>query len=178
MKTSYAEFLKYALILVAVATLPVLIWYLSDAILIGFGAVLFAVFLRLGAEPFTRWLSVPQGAALVLSGILILAIVAGTGALFGIRIAGQLQDVLQRATSAEQAIFGRVQGSDLGKLFLTHVQGSQFSMTDVVARFFAVSTTFFAAVIVLMISGAYLATQPKLYRDGLIQLFHRDYMPT
>jgi len=67
MRTSYAEFLTYSLIFVAVATLPVLIWYLFDAILIAVGAVIPGSLLRLGAEPFSRWLSIPQSIALVRS---------------------------------------------------------------------------------------------------------------
>jgi predicted PurR-regulated permease PerM len=171
MPMSYIEFLKRSLTFVTVATIPVLIWYLSDPMLLGFGAILVAVLLRLGAEPFIRWLSVPQSGALVLSGLLILIIVVGAGFLFETRIAGQMQDVLQRITSAEQVISASLQGSEVGKRLLTHIQGQGFSLVGFVAQFFAVSVRFLAAVIVLLISGAYLAAQPNLYRDGLIQLF-------
>ena len=48
---SYVEILKLALRVVAVALVPVLIWYLFGVILMVFGAVIFAMLLRLGAEP-------------------------------------------------------------------------------------------------------------------------------
>jgi hypothetical protein len=47
------EFFKRAVIVVLVALVPVLGWFLFDVILIVIGAVL--VLLRLVAEPFTRW---------------------------------------------------------------------------------------------------------------------------
>jgi hypothetical protein len=48
---SYLEFLKRSLIIVAVAVVPFLIWYLFGVILIAFGAIILAMLLRLGAQP-------------------------------------------------------------------------------------------------------------------------------
>jgi predicted PurR-regulated permease PerM len=62
---TYAETLKLALLVVAVALIPLLIWYLFDLILVIFGAVILAMLLRLGAQPFMRWLSIPEPLALV-----------------------------------------------------------------------------------------------------------------
>jgi predicted PurR-regulated permease PerM len=171
MPTHYAEVLKFSLIFVAVATIPVLIWYLFDAVLIVVGALVLAALLRLGSEPFTNWLGVPQSLALVLSGLLILAFIAGAGFLFGTAVSTQLQEVVQRAGSAEQAIGAALRGSQLGQTLLQHMSGPNLSLTEVLSRFFAISTGFLEALVVLLISGAYIAAQPQLYRDGLIQLF-------
>ncbi len=75
MQTSYLDFFKRACIVVAVATIPILIWYLFGVILMVFGAILLAMLLRLGAQPFVRHASLPEGIALALSGLLILVIV-------------------------------------------------------------------------------------------------------
>ena len=56
--------------------------------------------LRLGAQPFMRWLSLPEPLALLISGLLILGVLVGAGYLFGTRITGEFQDVTQRALSA------------------------------------------------------------------------------
>jgi hypothetical protein len=37
------------------------------------GAILISLLLRLGAEPFTRWLGLPQTAALIVSTVIIIA---------------------------------------------------------------------------------------------------------
>jgi hypothetical protein len=60
-----AEFFKRTLIVLLVALVPVLIWFLFDVILIVAGAILIAVLLHLVAEPFTRWCGLPQNVALI-----------------------------------------------------------------------------------------------------------------
>ena len=85
---TYAETLKLALLVVAVALIPLLIWYLFDLILVVFGAIILAMLLRLGAQPFMRWLSMPEPLALLVSGLLVLFVIGGTGYLFGTRITG------------------------------------------------------------------------------------------
>ena len=62
---TYNQFLGYALIAVGVASVPILLWQLSDVLLLAFGAVLIACLLQVVAEPFQRWaparLAVPTG---------------------------------------------------------------------------------------------------------------------
>jgi len=82
-----AEFFWRAVIFISAALIPVLIWLLFDVILIVVGAILIAVLLRLVAEPFTRWGKLPEPIALILSGVLIIAFVAGAGYLCGSQFA-------------------------------------------------------------------------------------------
>ena len=171
MQRSYADVLKLALLVVAVAIIPVLIYFLFDVVLMVFGAVILAMLLRLGAQPIMRWLHLPEALALLLSGILILAIVGGTGYLFGTRISDEFQDVLRRASSASASIEATLQGSAFGNFLLSHLSGADFSLTTVVSSFLRGGTSFVEAVIIMAISGVYLAAQPRVYRDGLIWLF-------
>jgi predicted PurR-regulated permease PerM len=167
----YVEFLKRTLTVVAVALIPILVWYLFGVVLMVFGAVILAMLLRLGAQPFMRWLAAPEWLALVLSGLLILLIIGGTGYLFGTQIAEQFQDVLHRVTAASGDLQKTLQGTPFGKFVLDHVSGSNFSVTEILSGFLKVSSTFLEAVIIMVISGIYLAAQPQLYRRGLIWLF-------
>ena len=73
------DFFKRVLIVIGVAVTPVLIWYLFGVVLMAFGAIILAMLLCVGAEPLERWLRLPQWAALVLSGLLIFVVIAGTG---------------------------------------------------------------------------------------------------
>jgi predicted PurR-regulated permease PerM len=168
---AYAEALKLALLVVAVAIIPVLIWYLFGVVLMVFGAIIFAMLLRLGAQPFMRWLSLPEPLALGLSGLLVVIVIAGVGYSFGSRISDEFQDVVQRASSASIAIQTSLQGSEFGNLLLSHISGTDFSLTTVLSGFLRVSTTFLEGLLIVLISGAYLAAQPRLYRRGLIWLF-------
>jgi predicted PurR-regulated permease PerM len=171
MRMSYAELFKRALLVVVVALVPFLIWYLFDVILMAFGAIILAMVLRLGAEPFSRWLAIPRSVALIASGLLALAVAGGVGYLFGTLISRELQDVINRASAAEQIIQAKMHGSELGELFLTRMTREDFSITGIVEKFFTVSTGFLGALLVLVISAIYLAAQPELYRLGLIKLF-------
>jgi predicted PurR-regulated permease PerM len=169
-----AEFFWRAVILVSVALIPVLIWFLFDVILIVTGAILIAVLLRLVAEPFMRWGKLPEPLALIAAGILVVAVVAGAGYLFGTQIQAEFTDVMQRANSGVASIMKRLQGSQTGQLILQHVKGSNsFSVTDVLSSVFNVSVRFLEAAVVTVIAGFYLAAQPQVYRGGLAQLFPR-----
>jgi predicted PurR-regulated permease PerM len=172
MQTSRVEFLKRTLIVVAVAVVPILIWYLFGVMLMAFGAVILAMLVRFGAQPFIRWLSVPEPLALIISGILIVIVIVIGGAayLFGSHIVDQFQDVVQRVASGSADIQSRLQGSDFANFLLSHLSSSDISATSVLSGLLKISTSFFQAVVIMVISAAYLAAQPRLYRDGLIWL--------
>lgn len=171
MQMSYLEFLKRTLLLVAIAVLPVLIWYLFGVILITIGAIILAMLLRLGARPFVRWLSLPEPLALAISSVVILGVTVGAGYLFGTRITSEFQDVSQRAMSALMEIRHALEGSPYGKFVLDHFSSSDVSVTSVLSGLLKISSRFLEAVVIMVISAVYLAAQPRHYRNGLVWLF-------
>lgn len=171
LSTSYVDFLKRTLIVVAVATIPVVLWYLFGVVLIAFGAIILAMLLRIGAQPLMRYASLPEPVALVVSGLLVLAVIGGAGYLFGRHISDEFMDVVQRANAASASIQSHLKGSAIGNYFLNHMSGANFSVTDLLSNFLRASTSFLEAVIIMVVSGLYLAGQPQLYRKGLIWLF-------
>jgi predicted PurR-regulated permease PerM len=171
MQMSYLEFLKRTLLLVAIAVLPFLIWYLFGVILITIGAIILAMLLRLGAQPFVRWLSLPEPLALAISGVIILGCIVGAGYLFGTRITAEFQDVAQRALSGSEDIHRSLERSPYGKFLLDHFSGSDVSVTGVLSGLLKVSSRFLEALVIMVISGVYLAAQPHHYRNGLVWLF-------
>lgn len=170
-----AEFVKRTVIVLVVALVPVLIWFMFDVILIVIGAILIAVLLRVIAEPFSRWGRLPQSISLLLSGLIIVGVVAGAAYLFGTQINAEFTDVYRRASAALTAILARLQGSEIGKLLLTHIEGGGFSISGLLSSLFSVSISFLEAVVVTVIAGFYLAAQPELYLDGLDKLFPREW---
>ena len=103
---SLTEFSKRAAIVIALAFTPILIWLLFDAILIIVGAILFALLLDVVAQPF-RFLGLPRGVALVLSGILVVSVLGGAGYLFGKGAFAEMQEVLLRAGRPKKSSCGR-----------------------------------------------------------------------
>jgi predicted PurR-regulated permease PerM len=171
MLKDYLGIWKAALLIIAAALIPVLIWYLFDVILIAFGAVILAILLRLGAQPLMRWLSLPESAALALSGLLILVVLSGAAYLFGTTIGNEFQDVAQRATSASVNIQGMLKSTQFGRFLLDHVGTGTLSVTSLLSNFLKVSANFLEGLIVMVVSGIYLAAQPRIYREGLVWLF-------
>lgn len=171
MRNGYSEFLKRTLLVVAVALIPILVWYLFGVILMAFGAIILAMLLRLGAAPLMRRLSLPEPLALILSGLLILFILGGAGYLFGSRIAEEFQDVTQRVASASAHIHEMLQGSAIGRFMLDRIAGADLPVTTVLSGVMKTSSRLLEAVIIMVITGAYLAAQPRHYRAGFIWLF-------
>jgi predicted PurR-regulated permease PerM len=171
MQSSYIDFFKRTLIVVAVVATPILIWYLFGVVLMAFGAIILAMLLRLLAQPLMRWLALPEWLALVISGLVILAVIAGTGYLFGSQISNEFEDVMRRTASATSAIEKSMQQTAFGNYLLRHLSSDNFSLTAMLPGVLSVSTTFLEGIIIMLICGAYLAAQPRLYRSGLIWLF-------
>lgn len=170
-QSSYGDFLKRVLIVVGAATIPILIWYLFGVVMMIFGAVILAMLLRLCAQPLMRWLSVPEPLALICAVLFVAIVVGGTGYLFDTHLSVEFQIVLRRATTASLHIEAQLQASPIGSFFLKHISGANFSITSVVSGLLSVSTSFIEGVLIMLISGVYLAAQPMLYRRGLIWLF-------
>ena len=76
--------------------------------------------------------------------------------------------------SAETAIQQRLQSDSFGRYLLAHVSG-KLSLTQALPGFLKISTSFVEGIIIMLVSGAYLAAQPGLYRSGLVRLFPRRH---
>ncbi len=171
MRLSTAEFSKRAAIAVVVVLIPLLVWYLRDAVLVIVGAILVAVLLELASLPLVRWCRLWHGTALAIAAVVILAAISGSTYLFGTQIGSQLQDVMSRADDASKVISDSLHGSRIGQLLLSHVESSQFSLTSFASSFLTISTRMLEAIIFTLAAGFYFAAQPELYRRGLARLF-------
>ncbi len=168
-----AEFSKRAIISIALVLVPLLVWRLSNVVLITIGAVLVATLLTLGAAPFRR-IRLPRSLALMISGLIAIAILGGAGYLFGTGVGSELEEILRRANEAQQTITTALRQSSLGSLLLTHL-GENVPVGDLVSGIFHISTNFLIALVVTAFAGIYLAAQQTLYRDGLGKLFPPEW---
>jgi len=168
---SRIEFFRRSCIFVGIVLVPLLVWFFFDLVLIVLGAVLMAELLWAIATPFMRALRLPKALGLGLAAILILGVIAAAAYLFGTQIGAEWQDVLARADAALQAIVGWLEGSPIGKMILSRVQGADFSVTSLAGSIFGVSLRSIEALVVTVIVGLYLAAEPTLYRRGLAMLF-------
>lgn len=171
MRAATAEFVKRAAIVVALASLPFLAWYLRDFLLVLVGSLLVAVLLQLVSEPLVRWCRLSEGFALAIAGLIVFFIIAGCGYLFGTQLTSELQDVFRRVDAATKAISQELEHSQIGRAALSHLSGSSFSLTDFAGSFVKLSAHLIEATIFTLAAGVYLAVQPAMYRRGASQLF-------
>jgi predicted PurR-regulated permease PerM len=168
---STGEFFRRVVIVAAVAAFAFVVWALTDVLLIAFGAVLVALMLQLIAEPIERWAPLSHNVALLIAGVVVLAVAVGTIWLFGSQIGAQLSEVLHRATVALNSLRDDLGKSAVGRIILAQAGKTQLSLTGWVERILTLSLETITAVILLVISAAYLTSQPRLYRAGLVLLF-------
>jgi predicted PurR-regulated permease PerM len=171
MRAATVEFVKRTAIVVALAPLPLLVWYLRDFLLVLVGSLLVALLLQLVSEPLVRWCRLSEAPALAIAGVVVLLVIAGCGYLFGTQLASELQDIFSRADAATRTISAALQHSQLGRTVLSHLGGGSFSLTDFAGSIVKLSAHVLEAIIFTVAAGVYLAAQPAMYRRGAAQLF-------
>jgi predicted PurR-regulated permease PerM len=174
---STSEFVRRVAIVVVLAALPPLIWYLRDFLLVLIGAVLVAMLLQLVSEPFSRWMRLPREIALIMSGLVILCTTGGAFYLFGTQLTSEIQDVLTRADTAAASITKALQQSPLGRLALNHAGTGSVSVASLASNVASLSVQMLEQIIFTVAAGVYLAAQPKLYRKGAAALFPSGSRP-
>lgn len=168
------EYSKRVTIFIAIALVPVLVWFLFDVVLIGIGATLIAVLLQVAAEPF-EWMRLPRSFALVLAGVLIFCVVGGAIYLFGTGVGSELQEVNQRVEQGQNSIRESLQHSRFGKTLLANAKSVNIPFAHMASEFFSLGVAFLGGIVVMVFTGLYLAAQPRLYQWGVKILFPRRW---
>ena len=167
-------FVRRILIVAAFLALAAAIWFLSDVLLLTFAGILLAVLVRSISAPLRDKVGVSEGVALLLSGLIILVVLASGLTLFGSQIAGQFNQlftVIPEATNRILAEFGfsRVQdiltGTVVGNVLTTAYEWTTAIVSIATALLFIIFT------------GIYLALDPVSYRNGFILLFPPRVQP-
>ena len=173
---SYIRFAGYAAIAVAAALVPVLVWLLTDTLIMAFGAVLLAALLHLASEPLQRWTPLPLWASLLIAAAAIIAIVALAGWVFGSHISAELADVVGQAQRGAEQLRQSVGSGPLGGMFLSSLNNG-ISVSGLLASMMAMSLRATEAIIVIVISAAYVAADPKTYAEGALKLVPHRWRP-
>ena len=158
-------------LLVAIALLAVaaLVWRLSDVLLLAFGSVLVATILHAIGDPIARRTPLTPGWALVLAGLIVLAVIGGTMWLFASQVGAQISGALSQAQDAIPTI-GKAIGIESLSEYLSQAMRQAFDVNQVLGvGYTAVETV--ADVVLVVMAGVYLAASPRQYRDGLVMLF-------
>lgn len=169
---SDGDFVRRVLIVLALAALALLFWRLAGVFLLIFGAILIAVLLHAVADVLARWTPVPARWSLLAAGLLLLATLVGIGVLFGAQMRAQVAGVADKLPNAINAFSQQLGLGDVYEQLPRMLGLGQGG--DILSR----ATTLGAAVLggladalLVIIAGVYIATDPQVYRRGLVKLF-------
>ena len=173
-KAGDSEFVRKALIAIALAAAAFLVWELRYVLVLLFGAVVIAAIIRAIADPITKHLRVPERIAVLTAVLLFVAILGGVGWLLGRQIAMQTQSLADTLPAALTRV-----DDWLATLGLAHPIQSWLAELHthggtLVSRFggwVSSASTGLANLLIVFFGGVFLAAQPRFYRTGAIKLF-------
>jgi len=167
------QFVRRVLIVLGLTALFILAWQLRTLLLMFFGAVVVATVFRAFGDRIEKATRCGPGIAITASITIILAIVLSLIALFGAHVVQQIEVLRVTLPAAWHTIEIRLGDLGLGEQLKHLAQsikapgGSSFSAFG---RTILSIGSGIADVIVVLVAGVFLATQPRFYLTGAVKL--------
>ena len=167
-----AIFIRRVLIALGIAVLALLLWKLSNILLLAFGAVLVAIILQASAELFARYLHIPSRWSLAAASLVILGALIGVIVLFGTQIRAQISNVVEQLPFAIDSF-----SKNLGLGAVTDELSAMVNDTpreSLAARLAGIGGTILGGLadcLLVVVAGLYIAASPRTYSEGLVKLF-------
>lgn len=155
-----------------------LVWAWRDVLLLVFASVLIAVGLHGIADPIARRTPLSAGVALLLAGVLVIAVLAGVVWLFGAQIAGQFEAMFGQLPEAWSRLRGDLQQHVAGRALVAEIErwistsadnpmGAAFARVGGYTMSIAGGLT---TALLVVFAAAFIASAPKIYVRGLLKL--------
>ncbi len=152
-----------------------LVWLLSDVLLLIFAAILMACVLHGGATKIREWTGLPRGVALLLLVVVVLVVIGGSIWWRGPKIASQTSEIAQNFVQQGERLEQYVLGTSWGKQAAAQAGGaSGWSILGKVGSYIPTVADsllgMVSSLVILIATALFLAASPSLYRDGLVRL--------
>jgi predicted PurR-regulated permease PerM len=170
-------FFRRVLIVLVVAVMALLVWRLAQTLLLLFGAVLIGLLLSGASDYISRKSGLPRVASLALVTLLIVGLVAGIFALFGAQISIQVADLVKRLPDAVNNLEQRLGLSDVSGRLWEQIQSNTGNILSQVTSLAGGLLGVVTNIILLSVSGVFLAADPDLYRRGALRLVPAGQRP-
>ena len=162
------------------AGIVLLVWLLSDIVMLIFMAVLLAVVLRGVADWAARQTGVSRNAMLAIVAVGLTVILIAFLYYIGPRLIDESQALYQRVTQTAdslRAAYGHTKwGQSIFHLFSAQ-QGMQSSIPGDLRTVATSTLDIIVKALILIVTALYFAISPDLYTDGLVRLFPLSYRP-
>lgn len=157
----------------AAALVVMLLWLLREPMLIVFGAILLAATLRSLADPLARVTPLSPALAVGVVTVLLLLLIVGMTWVLGATLSTQLQALQDEVPKAWQALQGwlRTQPAGHRVLDLLDQARSQPLPWHNIASAAASTINGLTTLVIVLLTGLYLAFDVSTYRNGALRLF-------
>lgn len=169
------RFLRRVLLVFLVAVAVLILWRLSEVLVVAFGAVLLSLVLRGIGAWIGKLLGIQTPIAIAMVVLVMVALLALLAWLFGSQVHGQLEDIAKQLPQIVDQLTGRLSQEPLGQYLIQHAGGVNISgATGAAASSVAHAAkslsrgTGFS--VLGFFTGIYIAFQPGRYRRGLLAL--------
>jgi predicted PurR-regulated permease PerM len=182
-KRGFTEKMLIAVGVILAAILVLLfIYYTIDVILLLFGAILLAIFLRGLADLLNRYTKLSEGLSVLLVSLLLVLILGGAIALLAPSVAEQVRHLRQELPVSAQKVGNYISQFGWGKTLIEQLPSFDDIMKKIDAASFLTSVGgYFSStlgalgnVFVMILLAIYLASEPRFYADGFTKLFPKD----
>jgi putative permease len=150
--------------------------YISQSLLVVFGALVFAAMIDGGARLLGRALPIPRYLRVAIVLILIVAFLIWLGYFIGSTVsseAAMFPSIIERQT-AELVGWARAQGFEISQAQLQNYTGSITSGIGTLTRALGGLLGGLTTVVLIVIIGVYVALEPQLYERGVAWTLPRD----
>jgi predicted PurR-regulated permease PerM len=161
-------------IIAIIAVAGILLWLLSDVLLIIFLSVLIAAGLRGTADALSRTTHISRGFSLAIVALLVAALLIGFLYWIGPQLAAQAQDLWNRMIHQLDSLRQNYGNTPWGKALFQHLTPSQQTESQIASSVTAVASITIGTVtmtFLVIVTSLYLAIAPELYREGIVHLF-------
>ncbi|WP_158258711.1 AI-2E family transporter [Rhodopila globiformis] len=151
----------------------VLIWQLSDVLLLLFLACLIATAIRGAADRLAAWLHAPPGLMLGIVIVLLTLASLATAYWVGPAVVGQLGDLVTRLSGTLQALHEHYSHTAAGRAVTGHlpsVPGIARKLFGNLFTFASLTLGVLGSIFVVVVVSLYLAIAPALYVNGVVRL--------
>lgn len=168
------DFTLRVLVVLGLTALMLFVWSIADVLLLAFGAALIAVLLHTIAAPIHARTGVREPFALAAAVLLVVAVLAGAGWLFGHELGAQVDELLRRLPRAWDSVRVYMQRYEIGRAILDSLQDPSTSIGVFASKLPTAAAALSAGllnVLLVAFGGVYVAMNPGVYRRGFLKLF-------
>ena len=158
-----------------------LVWLLSDVLLLVFASILFACVLHAGAGKVHRWTGLSRGWSLLLLIVVLLTVFGGAIWLRGPEIGNQVAQIIKAFSQELQQLKEYVLSTSWGETVRDKVSGDGWSILgragSYVPSVFGSVLGLGSTLVILIATSLFFAISPGLYRDGFVRLLPLEWRP-